>query len=91
MSHPPFIAFDKQCPRCNIWCYNWELRTVGCNNCAHQDEYEAPQLSIELPPPDRPRCTTCRAELCAELDAYYGRDLVGSGKCDMCRRGRRCL
>jgi hypothetical protein len=37
---------------------------------------------------DRKRCVQCTRELCAELDAYYGKDDWEALKCSDCRLGR---
>lgn len=45
-----------------------------------------PNETRETKSPDKyPKCRGCGADLCAVLDAYYGKDPALVGKCERCR------
>jgi len=46
-------------------------------------------ITPTLPPKPAGRCTQCKRELSATMDAYYGRDFDEAAKCSPCRAGRR--
>lgn len=65
------------CRKCGEYT-NWPGMGWGCSG-----------LPERYSPKDHGLCTQCRAALCPELDAYYGKDPDEALKCTPCRLGRR--
>jgi hypothetical protein len=73
------MPFHNACPLCG------SLAPCSCVLFnAHVDSPD--EVTQDILPPKLFGCRRCGKELCAELDAYYGKEPMMEYYCDPCRR-----